>query len=400
MFNLKKTKRVLSIFLVLTMIASLFAIGTINSDAATKPARPTLSIVNGGSASGLYIKWNSVANAKQYRLAYRQKGAKSYNYLIFGSGTQHTTISGLKSGVAYEAQVQGIGTNNVNGPWSYNKSMTFIAVPKLTIKQAGSNTAPYQNLSWNKITGANGYQVVKRGIPVNQFFVECKNNGTTKAKQKDIVNRYKKQNSNWKTILNKNVTAFNDQEKAYGRFYYQIRAYYKTENNGTAYSAWSTVKETTLHPKVEIAKDSYYVVDNLGQYNYTLYLKGTQETPFVVLTMSSSTTVSTKNTVVAQFAKTSGWLNVVELGGKENDYTYKTTRIKVNSFKDNGNVATLKFTSPRRLSTMYAQWGVDLARTDRSTGIYKILNTWQAQDLNKLGFVGPVGPTRVITERR
>ena len=73
-------KRVLSILLIMSIITSIFTVSAATADAAVKPATPSVTIVNGGSANGLYVKWNSVGNKASYQVAYRPAG--SYQLLI------------------------------------------------------------------------------------------------------------------------------------------------------------------------------------------------------------------------------------------------------------------------------------------------------------------------------
>ena len=57
-----KKKSIISIVLVLSIIASLFTMSAISTSAAGKPAAPSVTIVNGGSANGLYVRWTSTGD--------------------------------------------------------------------------------------------------------------------------------------------------------------------------------------------------------------------------------------------------------------------------------------------------------------------------------------------------
>ena len=101
-------KRVLSILLIMSIITSIFTVSAATADAAVKPATPSVTIVNGGSANGLYVKWNSVGNKASYQVAYRPAGSygcgQGYSYKT--TSNTNITLTGLKSGVSYQVQVR------------------------------------------------------------------------------------------------------------------------------------------------------------------------------------------------------------------------------------------------------------------------------------------------------
>ena len=73
-------KRIISIFLIISVITSLFAVTAVSSSAATKPATPVVKIHNGGSANGLYVTWDNISPRATYQIAYRPYGYRAYNY--------------------------------------------------------------------------------------------------------------------------------------------------------------------------------------------------------------------------------------------------------------------------------------------------------------------------------
>ena len=115
----------------------------------------------------------------------------------------------VKSGVLYYVQVRPHG-NGVSGPFSKPKSMTYIGPANLKLSMSGSDLT----LGWNSVAGANKYQIakLKKGDPAYEYIYTTDN-----------------------SYIDKAVTGSKD-------FYsYQVRAMYETENDGTAYGAWSSV---------------------------------------------------------------------------------------------------------------------------------------------------------------
>ena len=96
-------KRIISIFLIISVITSLFAVTAVSSSAATKPATPVVKIHNGGSANGLYVTWDNISPRATYQIAYRPYGYRAYNYT--NTNKTNITLTNLTSGVCYQVQV-------------------------------------------------------------------------------------------------------------------------------------------------------------------------------------------------------------------------------------------------------------------------------------------------------
>lgn len=210
-------KRIVSIFLVISVIASLFAVTAVSSSAAAKPATPVVKIHNGGSANGLYVTWNNISPRATYQVAYRRIGATGYTYT--NTNKTNITLTNLKSGVGYQVQVRA-NINGIYGNYSKTKSMTFLSRPLI---RDSVDARDYLLISWTKIPGANCYELVKWNV----------------AKRK------------WDTVYFGNSASFRDGSARAGESYrYQLRAKYKTEKNGTACSAWSNVDYAVYYPKI------------------------------------------------------------------------------------------------------------------------------------------------------
>ena len=215
-------KRILSIFLIITVLAGIFTVSSASASAASKPATPMVTIANGGSSQGLYVSWNRVANGAVYQVAYRPNGnwRSGQGYTYKTTADTHITLTGLTSGVCYQVQVRA-RVNGVYGSYSKTKSMTFLSKPLIR----DSLEDDLMSISWNRIKGANCYQLVK----------------------------WNESTRRWDTIYTGGTVGYLDRSAKAGKSYrYQLRAMYKTEKNGTAYSAWSNVDYAIYYPKINV----------------------------------------------------------------------------------------------------------------------------------------------------
>lgn len=218
-------KRIISLFLIISVLTSLFAVSAVITSAAAKPATPNVTVWNGGSSQGLYVTWSNVSNNAVYQVAYRPVGnyrsGQGYTYIT--TTNRGITLTGLTSGVGYQVQVRA-RVNGVYGNYSKTKSMTYLSRPLL--RDYLDDGREYFMLSWSGVRGANGYQLVKW------------NTGSRK----------------WDTVYNGSSTKYLDRSAKAGESYrYQVRAMYRTQNYGTAYSAWSNVDYAVYYPQITMS---------------------------------------------------------------------------------------------------------------------------------------------------
>ena len=246
-------KRILSVLLVMSIITSIFAVSAATADAAAKPATPSVTIVNGGSANGLYVKWNSVGSKSSYQVAYRPAGSygcgQGYSYKT--TSNTNITLTGLKSGVSYQVQVRAYA-NGVYGNYSRTKSMTFIGRP--TLKCGLDGNGQFLSVSWSKVNGANSYQLVKWDETYRR----------------------------WSYIYTGSSTQYLDDYVWSGKTYkYQVRAMYVTKNNGTAYSSWSSVCSYQYYPRIlfsgKRSENMFRGLTGGGKYSYEVNWKTRNE---------------------------------------------------------------------------------------------------------------------------
>ncbi len=168
-------------------------------------AQATVSLAN--KSNGIRAAWGAVKGAQRYAVYY--KAAEDSKWTVTSTYNTYYPILGVKSGTQYYVQVRPVA-GNVSGTYSKVKGMTFIGVPDVTL----SNTVDSAAISWKKVEGANGYQI---------------------AKLKKGTSAY--------SYIETEETSYSDKDVAGGSvYYYQVRAMYKTETNGTAYGAWSPSK--------------------------------------------------------------------------------------------------------------------------------------------------------------
>ena len=211
-------------FLIISVLTSLFTVSAISTSAASKPATPSVTIANGGSSQGLYVTWSNVSNNAVYQVAYRPVGnyRSGQGYTYKTTTNRNITLTGLTSGVCYQVQVRA-RVNGVYGNYSGTKSMTFLSRPLL---RDYLDDDEYLVINWNSVKGANYYQLVK----------------------------WNTANRRWDTVYNGYSVKFTDRSAKAGETYrYQVRAMYWTQNNGTAYSAWSNVDYPVYYPKITMS---------------------------------------------------------------------------------------------------------------------------------------------------
>ena len=179
------------------------AVGTI-----LRLVQPSVSLSN--KSNGMRVEWSRVAGAVKY--AVYIKAASASKWQSATTANNYYPMFTVKSGVLYYVQVRAIGSG-AYGPFSKPKSLTFIGPANLNLSKPNSNPV----LSWNKVPGANKYQIVKtkKGVSGYEYIYTT---GTSYVDKAAAVSN--------------------------GFYSYQIRAMYATEDKGTAYGAWSVAATT------------------------------------------------------------------------------------------------------------------------------------------------------------
>ena len=250
-----------------------------STKSAVTLAQATVSLAN--KSNGIRAAWGAVKGAKRYAVYY--KAAEDSKWTTASTTNTYYPILNVKSGTQYYVQVRPVA-GNISGTYSKVKGMTFLSVPEVTL----SNTVDGSVVSWKKVEGANGYQIAK----------------------------LKKGTSAYSYITTED-TSYLDKDVAGGSvYYYQVRAMYKTENNGTAYGTWSPSKlilrmtqpVVTLSNKSNGIRAEWKAVS--GAARYVVYFKAASAASW-----SSAITTNTYYPILNTVSGTQYYVQVRPAGG-------------------------------------------------------------------------------------
>ncbi len=210
---------------------------------ALRLVQPAVSLSN--KSNGMRVEWSKVAGAVKYAVYIKAASASSWQSAT--TTNNYYPMLTVKSGTLYYVQVRAIGSG-FYGPFSKPKSLTYIGSSNINLSVSGGGLA----LSWNRVPGANKYQIAKM----------------------------KKGGSGYEYILTAG-NSYIDKAAAYLKdFYsYQVRAVYATESKGTAYGAWSGAINTLrivmlkqLQSQIGNSSASYAkYINSKSNYNVSAY---------------------------------------------------------------------------------------------------------------------------------
>lgn len=138
-------KRIISIFLIVSIIVSLFAISAVNTSAYSKYASaPTLTSVTTKGYS-LHVSWSHNGYATQFYTVWAHKwgtdATKSKNWVKFTSFDKSINIQCLQSGATYDIKVSAHDEMGNESKYSNVIKRTFVCKPTL------EKTAYYKKVS-------------------------------------------------------------------------------------------------------------------------------------------------------------------------------------------------------------------------------------------------------------
>lgn len=119
-----------------------------------KPTEFTLASVTDSTAT---INWNKVDGATSYRVYYTNVST-GYSKSV-DTETESVTLTSLGTGSSYKVSVSALNTNkkvtgNKSDTFTFSTSPAAVKITKAEVTSEG-----FVNLSWSKVTGANGYTV-------------------------------------------------------------------------------------------------------------------------------------------------------------------------------------------------------------------------------------------------
>ena len=174
----------------------------INVDRLSKREVKLKSLVN--TAQGPKVTWEAVPTAKTYNIYRRAAGEKSWTYLYTErTGATSYTDKTATSGKYYAYTVKCYDGKYVS---LYNKTGInnyYLSMPQISISATG--TAGAATLKWNKVPGAAGYNIYRKGGSLSDYSWTC------------IA---KIQNGNTVTYTDKTATSTD------WKYTYTVKAYY------------------------------------------------------------------------------------------------------------------------------------------------------------------------------
>ncbi|MPM58345.1 hypothetical protein SDC9_105176 [bioreactor metagenome] len=180
------------------------------------PKTVTNAKISSVTSSSIKLSWSKVSNADGYRI-YRST-SKNGTYIKVKDITKNSilsyTDSNLSSNKKYYYKIRSFKTSKKEKYYGYYSNIingeTNLSTPSVKLSTPKSKSI---KVSWNKISGAKGYEVYR----------------STSKKGK-----YSKTTTSNLSYTNKNLT----KKKTY---YYKVRAY-KVVNNKKVYSSYSSIK--------------------------------------------------------------------------------------------------------------------------------------------------------------
>lgn len=211
----------------------------------TSNSKPVVKLSN--QINGIRVEWNPINEIFCYNLFYKKSSDSTWTRVDVSSSQNYYTIPNCVSGVKYFVQVSPEFGSGYSPIYSNVNSLTFISRTNINNLSYNGNNS----LTWNKVNGANNYQIarIKKGDSAFTYFTT--NNNT-----------------------------FTEANAIGGTMYtYQVRAMYQTSNSGIAYGAWSSSKSvvTLVKPTVTLYSQSNAVLAKWnsirGALKYVVYFK-------------------------------------------------------------------------------------------------------------------------------
>ena len=158
-------KRITSIFLIMSLIVSMFAVSAVATSAASKLCvAPTIrSTIN--RIESLNVNWNSIQNATYYTLWVRSSFTGKWNGIKTKNGTTtYANYNWIRPGEKVDLKVSAVDKNGIHSEYSEIKTVentsnvaSKLATPVLNDVR---NVGPLgRELTWSAVKGAKWYRV-------------------------------------------------------------------------------------------------------------------------------------------------------------------------------------------------------------------------------------------------
>lgn len=280
--------------------------------ATTKCKAPEALKASSYTEDAIKLSWDKVSGATSYKVYQYDTKSKKYKAIATLEGKTNTSykVVGLSANKKYQFKVCAY-TENIAGNTKGENSIVLNAATKAKAVQNinfSKNTTSQVQLTWNKTSGATGYQIYRA----------TKKNGT-----------YKK----IATVTGASTKKYlNTKLKAGTTYYYKIRSY-RTLDNKNYYGTFSEIVSTTTLP-AKISKITYKSYKNKIKLSWK---KVSKATGYIIYRYDTKTKKYKKLATTKKLTYTNSRL------AKNTNYTYKIVAYKtLNGKTYTGEATTLR----------------------------------------------------------
>ena len=272
-------KRIISLFLIFSIIISVCSVGIFTTSAATAvPASPKIGSVNNFNGF-VNINWSRASGAAQYCMWYQVGNNTKWNWVC--TTKTYWNIQHPLPGTKFTIKISAMNKNRVHSDYSATKTITYVLyTPSYGISYTKDKKK--FDVHWSKIEGATEYEAV--------YFYKGEKIEAYRGKETSFVHKDKSGNSSI---------------AAGGPYYYQVRAVCKASNN-KSYSNWSkAVPNVYFAPKIDISTSS--IIYDFGKstsvrarYDHIIYWSGEKGIDYKISFYVNKSDTSPKKEVIVR----------------------------------------------------------------------------------------------------
>ena len=123
-------KRIISIFLIVSIIISVFAVGVVSTSAASKAAKPTITCIR-VYPNKINVNWTKDSNTSYYAVWVLNKSTNKWS--AYPTTNNYINFNSLQPKIAYAFQVRGVDKQGRVGAFSKSQGVSFIFPQKPAI---------------------------------------------------------------------------------------------------------------------------------------------------------------------------------------------------------------------------------------------------------------------------
>ena len=207
-------KRIVSIFLILSIVASLFAVSAVSTSAVTTPTITSIVVY----PTKINVNWTKGSNISYYAVWVLNKSTGKWS--AYKSSKTYINFDKLKPGINYAFQIRAVDNNGRIGSFSKARAVSFTFPQKPVIHSCRNGYGTSLSLQYGVQNYNTGF--IATGIPYAQGY--------------DVIINQKKASINY--VTNDNNTAISINKN--GIYSFQVRAVcnYKGKR---FFSPWSDI---------------------------------------------------------------------------------------------------------------------------------------------------------------